>query len=118
MMFGRRRIADWEDRLDVEVGRLRNAQSYREVTLNRIKHLVGAPNEAELIRALAKRVSEGNLTVLYRVVSPRTNASLATYQSPMDVPETILDESTGEEIDIDRYRNVEPVYVSEATSAQ
>ena len=117
-MFRRRRVADWEDRLDVEVGKLRNAQGYREVTLNRIKDLVDAPSEAELVRALAKRVSEGNLRVVYRVVSPFTKASLATFKNPLDVPETMLDESTGEEIDIDRYRNVEPVYVSEVVGAQ
>lgn len=117
-MFRRRQNADWERRLDTEVGKLRNAQTYREVALNRIKDLVGAPSEAELIRALAKRVSEGNLRVVYRVVSPSTKATLATFKSPLDVPETMLDESTGEEIDIDRYRNVEPVYVSEVVGAQ
>lgn len=117
-MFLQRQSADWEARLDIEVGKLRNAQTYREVTLNRIKDLVDAPSEAELVRALAKRVSDGSIKVVYRVVSPRTKASLATFTSPLDVPESILDESTGEEIDIDRYRNVEPVYVSEVVGAQ
>lgn len=117
-MFRRRQNADWESRLDTEVGKLRNAQTYREVTLTRIKDLVGAPSEAELIRALARRVSEGNLRVVYRVVSPSTKASLATFRSPLDVPETMYDESTGQEIDIDRYRNVEAVYVSEVGGAQ
>ncbi len=117
-MFRSFHIANWEERLEAEVGKLRNAQTYREVTLNRIKDLVGAPSEAELVRALAKRVSEGNLRVVYRVVSPFTKVSLATFESPLDVPDTIMDESTGEEIDIDRYRNVEPVYVSEVVGAQ
>lgn len=117
-MFRRRQNADWENRLDTEVGKLRNAETYREVTLNRIKDLVRAPSEAELIRALAKRVSEGKLRVVYRVVSPSTKASLATFKSPLEVPETMLDESTGEEIDIDRYRHVEPVYVSEVVGAK
>ncbi|GKX35805.1 MAG: hypothetical protein MnENMB40S_34230 [Rhizobiaceae bacterium MnEN-MB40S] len=118
MTFQNRRSAKWEARLDYEVGKLRNAQTYRELTLNRLKDLVGAPNEAELLRALAKRVSEGDLQVVYRVVSPWTQASLATYKSPLDVPDTMLDDSTGETIDIDRYRNVEPVYVSEVVGVQ
>lgn len=117
-MFRKRRSADWEDRLDLEVGKLHNAQTYRELTLNRLKDLVGAPNEAELLRALAKRVYEGELDVVYRVVSPQTKASLATFTSPLDVPDSMLDESTGEVIDIDRYRNVEAVLVSEVVGAQ
>lgn len=117
-MFARRQSAGWEARLDVEVGKLRNASTYREVTLNRIKDLVGAPSEADLIRALARLVSKGDVQVVYRVISPRTKASLATFKSPLDVPASMLDESTGEEIEIDRYRNVEPVYVSEVVGAQ
>ncbi len=117
-MFGKRRIAGWENRLDLEVDKLRNASTYRELTLNRIKDLVGAPNDAELLRALAKRVSEGNLNVVYRVISPWTKASLATFKSPLDVPEEMLDESTGEMVDIDRFRNVEAVYVSEVVGAE
>ncbi|WP_127521943.1 hypothetical protein [Mesorhizobium sp. Z1-4] len=118
MIFGWHRKEEWEERLEREVDKLRDAEKYRELTLNRLKDLVGAPSEAELLEALALRVAEGNLHVVYRVVSPGTKASLATFASPLDVPESMIDDSTGEVINIDRYRNVEPVYVSEVTGAQ
>ena len=104
----------WLDRLDREVKKLRDTRAYGEFTLNRLKDIVRAPNEAALLRALASKISDGQLSVVYRVLSPKTNASLATYKSPLDVPDTILDVSTGEEIDIDRFQNVEAVYISGA----
>ncbi len=63
-MLFKRSNAGWKDRLDLEVRKLRTAETYRELTLNRLKDLVEAPNEAELLNALAKRVSEGRLNVI------------------------------------------------------
>lgn len=117
-MFGRRQQRDWELRLEKEVQKLRSASTYREVTLNRLKELVDAPSEQALSDAIFGLVSDGKLKVVYRVVSPRTRASIATFKSPLDVPETMLDESTGETIDVDRFHDVEAVYVNEAAVAQ
>ena len=103
----------WETLLNEEVAKLQKANNYKELTLTRFKDIVNPPNEAELLNALATLVSKGKLKVIYRVISPFTKASIATFDSPLDVPESLLDESTGEVIDIDRFRNVEAVYISE-----
>ncbi len=113
-LYSKRR-GGWRDRLNLEVAKLRGSQKYRELTLNRLKDLVDAPSDTVLISELAERVLQGNLTVVYRIVSPRTNASLAEkYKSLLDIPDVIVDDSTGEEFDVDLVQNVEAVYVPEA----
>lgn len=111
-MFKKRQKLAWEQRLDAEILKLQQSASYRELTLNRLKDLVSPPSELALVRALAENVSDGRLRVRYRVVSPETKASIATFESPVDVPETIFDDSTGEEFQVDPFRNVESVYLS------
>lgn len=116
-MIGKRRVREWERRLVSQVAKLRTSKTYHELTLNRIKELVDAPNEDLLKQALVDLIADGKLRVRYRVVSPRTKVSLGYFKSPFDVPEELLDESTGELIEIDRFQNVEPVYFGETALA-
>ena len=79
---------------------------------------MNAPSDRAFSDAIFDLVSNGSLKVVYRVVSPTTHASIATFKSPLDVPETLLDESTGNFIDVDKFHDVEAVYVSERAIAQ
>jgi len=112
-MIGRNQPSDWENRLIAEVQKLQASGAYRELTLNRLKELVQPPSEQALVRALIGFMSDGGISVGYRLVSPRTHESLGIYRSPFEIPERVLDESTGEFIDVDRYQDVEAVYVNE-----
>ncbi|SEN37591.1 hypothetical protein SAMN05216227_101283 [Pseudorhodobacter antarcticus] len=105
---------DWKERLSAEVGKLRGSPSYCELTLNRLKELVKPPSEQALTLALLDFVSVGGISVGYRVVSPTTHASLGVYRSPFEIPEQLLDDSTGEYIEVDRFQDVEAVYTNEA----
>ena len=116
-MFFKYHEKSWKERLEDEVKKLRSARTYQELTLNRLKEVVDAPNEKELVRALTVKVLDGELKVIYRVLSPKTNAELASFDSPADVPRTILDESTGEDVEVNPFRDVEAVYVTEAARA-
>ncbi|CTQ56729.1 hypothetical protein LP7551_05290 [Roseibium album] len=105
--------AEWQGRLDYEVHKLQDAASYREVTYNRLKELVAPPNDVDLLKAVSRMISTGQISVIYRVISPVTNAAIGQYPSPLEVPREMVDESTGHHLDIDPVQNVETVYVSE-----
>jgi len=109
--------ADWRGRLDAEVHKLQRSASYREVTYNRLKQLVEPPNDVDLLRAVSRMISSGQIGVFYRVISPITKAAIGRFSSPVDIPQEILDESTGDWLDVDPIRNVEAVYVPEAEVA-
>lgn len=106
----------WKERLDKELDSITNAKGYREVTYNRLRELVKAPSEQSFRNEITRRLIEGKLKVFYRVVSPTTKATIEKYASPVEVPDSIFDISTGDYIDIDPFRNVETVYIAEAKS--
>lgn len=111
-------MPDWKSRLEQEVHKLQRSPSYRELTYNRLKALVNAPNERLFMQAVAEKISSGQLGVFYRVISPRSKASIGNFSSPLDVPETIMDHSIGDMIEVDPFRNVEAVYIAETARAQ
>ena len=109
--------SDWKGRLNSQVDNLQRARSYREVTYNRLKELVDPPNDVDLLRAVSQMISTGQISVYYRIISPRRKVETEHYLSPLDIPDSILDQSTGEYFDIDPIQNVEVVYVSGADVA-
>jgi len=109
-----RATQDWKSRLDAEFEKLRQAGNYNEVTYNRLKSLVKAPSDRLLLNAVTERILDGKVHVFYRVLSPRNRAPVAKFPSLLDVPESILDTSTGDYIAVDPFRNVETVYTAEA----
>jgi hypothetical protein len=117
-MAGIQQYLDWEKRLATEVEKLRTSVGYRELTLNRLKELVRPPSEQALVLELLGFVSEGEIIVGYRVISPKTHESLGTFPNPFEIPEQMIDQSTGEEIYIDRFNDVEAVYANEARFAR
>ena len=109
MLFGG---DNWKRRLEKELVSLSSGDGYREVTYNRLKELVDPPSERLLAEAVSRKILEGRLRVFYRVLSPK-KVAIEKFDNILDIPDQIVDVSTGQPIDVDRFRNVEAVYVSD-----
>lgn len=117
-MFSLRSSSGWKKKLDHEVESLNAAHGYREATLSRLMSKVRAPSESLLLEELAGKVFDGQLDVYYRVVSPSTRQPIGRFHHIKDIPDVVLDESTGSEIEVDHFADVETVYVAERDFAR
>lgn len=110
--------SDWKSELDQVVGELvqSTAQSLsREYDINRIRRRVGAPDAEALALELSRRVIGGQLSAVYRVISPETKNGIAEFKRFSDIPEEIYDETSNRTVHIEPYRDVELIYRGQPT---
>jgi hypothetical protein len=104
---------DWKIELDQVVGELVQSTTQslrREYDINRIRRRVGAPDAEALALELSRRVIGGQLSAVYRVISPETKNGIAEFKRFSDIPEEIYDETSDRTVHIEPYRDVELIY--------
>jgi hypothetical protein len=112
-MISSRPKEDWQVKLDdvvEELARSNTQPGRKEFDLNRIRRLVGPPSQEELAFELTRRVMSGELSAIYRVLSPDTRSSIAEYDKLSDVPTEVYDETMDRRVHVEPYRDVELVY--------
>lgn len=109
MVFG---ADNWKKRLDRELGKLTKATGYQEVTYKRLRDVVEAPSERLLAEEVTRRILDGRVRVFYRVINSK-KVEVEKYDNLLDIPDELIDVSTGEPFEVDRFRNVEAVYVAD-----
>lgn len=115
-----RQKEDWQLKLDDVLGELAQSNSQlgrKEFDLNRIRRLVGPPSSEELAFELTRRVVRGELSAIYRVLSPDTRSGIAEYEKLSDVPTEVYDETMDRRVHVEPYRDVELVYFGPTKAA-
>lgn len=105
--------SDWMNELDRVVGELVQSTTQsprREYDINRIRRRVGPPDAEALALELSKRVIGGQLSAVYRVISPETKNGIAEFKRFSDIPDEIYDETSDRTIPVEPYRDVELIY--------
>lgn len=105
--------SDWKSELDRVVGELVQSNSQtprREYDINRIRRRVEPPDAEALALELSRRVIGGQLSAVYRVISPETKNGIAEFKRFSDIPDEIYDETSDRTLQIEPYRDVELIY--------
>lgn len=112
--------ADWRSELDEVIGELVRSASEslrKEYDINRIRRRVSPPNAEALALELSRRVVNGQLSAIYRVISPETKSGIAEYNRFSDIPDEIYDETSDRTVHIEPYRDVELIYRGRAAES-
>jgi len=83
------------------------AQSATVYTIGRLTDISRPPSRDELIDFLMQEIDRGNIFVRYRVISPDTKSVISEFNNIKDVPETIYDDTSGNDIVIDPLSDIE-----------
>jgi hypothetical protein len=104
----------WQHRLEKVLAAARDqarAQNVsRVMTLSALQNASKAPSKSQLLDVLEQKITSGELGITYKIISPDTKAVIAEYQSALDIPSSIYDESAGHEIVIDPLSDIEIVF--------
>ena len=104
----------WQDRLEKALAdereEARTKNVIRLITLDTLFSRSRAPSKSKLIDAIESKISSGELSVIYKLISPETKAVIAEYESVLDIPEHIYDDTAGQEIAIDPLSDIEVVF--------
>jgi hypothetical protein len=105
--------AKWMKELDNVVDELVQSAGQtprREYDINRIRRRVDPPSVEALALELTRHVANGELTTIYRVISPETKNGIAEFSDFNQIPDVLYDESSDREFDVKPYRDVELIY--------
>lgn len=68
--------------------------------LNRLFDKLLPHSDYSLLEIMTYLVDQGAVERIFRVESPKTHTGIADFESPEDIPDTIHDETTDEEIEV------------------
>ena len=80
------------------LGRIAKSTRHREMTLSHLILQVSPQSIESLVLILERLVSQRTVRRVYRIESPRTRGKIDDFESFRDVPETIFDWHSGEEL--------------------
>ena len=100
----------WISRLDTLIERMKKSPTAIEYPFDRLGDLVDAPSKLELARELTRRVAQSEIRVVYRVISPTTGAGILEFDSILQIPSTVYDNTADLKFLIDPTKDVEIIY--------
>ena len=101
---------DWRESLSSIVASLGTGNPRAEYPFARIVSMVGPVDRKELQRELERLVSAGKLTPRYRVRSNLTGSGINDYNSILDIPNKVFDDTASRYQQVDPTKDIEIVY--------
>ena len=89
-----------ERRAIAKLAEILGTEEHREYTLNRLSDLVHPNSRESLAGALGELVRAGDVKLVIRVVSPSTHGGIADFASLDEVPDTIHDWRTDQDLEV------------------